>query len=32
VVSLATEAQDVDIWTPVAQEVGVPVEEAMIEI
>ena len=26
VVSIETEAQDVDIWTPVAQEIGVPVE------
>ncbi len=26
VVSIETEAQDVDVWTPVAQEIGVPVE------
>jgi hypothetical protein len=26
IVSIETEAQDVDIWTPVAQQVGVPVE------
>jgi hypothetical protein len=26
VVSIETEAQDIDIWTPVAQEIGVPVE------
>ena len=26
VVSIETEAEDVDIWTPVAQEIGVPVE------
>jgi hypothetical protein len=32
VVSLETEAEGIDIWTPVAQEVGVPVEEAVIEI
>lgn len=28
VVSIETEAQNIDIWTPVAQEMGVPVEEA----
>jgi len=28
VVSIETEAQDIDIWTPVAQEIGVPVEVA----
>ena len=26
VVSIETEAEDVDIWTPVAQEIGVPIE------
>jgi hypothetical protein len=28
VVSIETEAQDIDIWTLVAQEIGVPVEVA----
>lgn len=28
VVSIETEAQNIDIWTPVAQEMGIPVEEA----
>ena len=32
VVAIETEADGVDIWTPVAQEIGVPVEEAIIEI
>jgi hypothetical protein len=32
VVAIETEAEGVDIWTPVAQEIGVPVEEAVIEI
>jgi hypothetical protein len=26
VISIETEAEDVDIWTPVAVEIGVPVE------
>ena len=26
VVSIETEAEDVDIWTPVAQKLGIPVE------
>jgi hypothetical protein len=32
VVAIETEAEGVDIWTPVAQEIGVPVAEAVIEI
>lgn len=32
VVSLETEAEGVDIWTPVAQEIGVPVEVEIIEV
>ncbi|GER07158.1 hypothetical protein JCM17843_14680 [Kordiimonadales bacterium JCM 17843] len=32
IVAIETEAEGVDIWTPVAQEIGVPVEEAVIEI
>ncbi len=32
VVSIETEAEGVDIWTPVAQEIGVPVEEAIVEV
>lgn len=31
VVSIETAAQDVDIWTPVAQQVGVPVQDVEIE-
>jgi hypothetical protein len=26
VVSIETPSQDVDIWTPVAQQIGVPIE------
>jgi hypothetical protein len=29
---IETEAEGVDIWTPVAQEIGVPVEAALIEL
>lgn len=32
VVSIETEAEGVDIWTPVAQEIGVPAGEVVIEI
>lgn len=32
VVTIATEAQEVDIWTPVAQQVDVPIEVAVIGI
>jgi len=32
VVAIETEAEGIDIWTPVAQEIGVPVEVAIIEI
>jgi hypothetical protein len=31
VVSIQTPAEDVDIWTPVAQQVGVPVQDVQIE-
>ena len=31
IVSIQTDAEDVDIWTPVAQQVGVPVEAVEIE-
>jgi hypothetical protein len=31
-VSIETEAADVDIWTPVAQEIGVPAQEIVVEI
>ena len=31
IVSIETDAQDVDIWTPVAQQVGVPVQAVEIE-
>lgn len=30
--AIETEAEGVDIWTPVAQQIGIPVEEAVIEI
>ena len=30
VISIETEAEDVDIWTPVAQEIGVAVEEIVL--
>lgn len=32
VVSIETDAEGVDIWTPVAQQIGVPLEQAVIEI
>ncbi len=32
IVTVETDAEGIDIWTPVAQEIGVPVEEAMIDI
>jgi hypothetical protein len=30
-VSIQTDAEDVDIWTPVAQQVGIPVQAVEIE-
>jgi hypothetical protein len=30
--SIETEAQDVDIWTPVAQQIGIPIEETSITV
>jgi len=32
VVTLETEAENVDIWTPVAQQIGVPIESAIVEV
>src|SRR5262245_29673263 len=32
VISIETDAEDVDIWTPVAQEIGVPIEEIALEL
>ncbi len=32
VVSIQTDAEDVDIWTPVAQQIGLPVETTEIEL
>jgi hypothetical protein len=32
IVTIETDAEGIDIWTPVAQEIGVPVEEALVEI
>jgi hypothetical protein len=32
VISIETDALDVDIWTPVAQQIGVPIEEIVIEV
>lgn len=32
VISIETDAQEVDIWTPVAQQIGVPIEEIVIEV
>ena len=32
VVSIETEAEGVDIWTPVAQQIGVPLEQVVIEV
>lgn len=32
VVTIETEAQDVDIWTPVALQIGIPVEEAAVDV
>ena len=32
VVSIETDAEGVDIWTPVAQEIGVPLESVVVEI
>ena len=31
IVSIETDAENVDIWTPVAQQVGIPIEEIEIE-
>ena len=28
--AIETEAEDVDIWTPVAQQIGIPIEESII--
>jgi hypothetical protein len=32
VLALETPAEGVDIWTPVAQQIGVPIEEVVIQI
>ncbi|MDG4601479.1 MAG: S8 family peptidase [Defluviicoccus sp.] len=32
VVAIETEAQDVDIWTPVALQIGIPVEEEAVDV
>ena len=32
VVSIDVEAENIDIWTPVAQEVGIPVEKVIVDI
>jgi hypothetical protein len=32
VLSIETEAEGVDIWTPVAQQIGIPIEEIAIEV
>jgi len=32
VISIETDAQDVDIWTPVAQAIGLPIEEIVVEM
>jgi hypothetical protein len=32
VISIETDAEGVDIWTPVAQEIGIPIEEIAIEV
>ena len=32
IVTIETEAEDFDIWTPVAQEIGVPELEAEVEL
>jgi hypothetical protein len=32
VVSIETEAEELDIWTPVAQQIGVAVEEAALVV
>jgi hypothetical protein len=32
VLSIETEAEGVDIWTPVAQQIGIPIEEIVIEV
>ena len=32
VVSIDVEAENIDIWTPVAQEVGIPVEEVIVDV
>ena len=31
-VAIETETEGVDIWTPVAQQIGIPVEDAIIEV
>ncbi len=32
VISIETDAEGADIWTPVAQEIGVPVEEIVVQL
>jgi hypothetical protein len=32
VLSIETDAQDVDIWTPVAQDLGIPIEETIVAV
>jgi hypothetical protein len=32
VLSIETDAQDVDIWTPVAQHLGIPIEETIVAV
>ena len=32
IVSIQTDAEDVDIWTPVAQQIGIPGEVVEVEL
>jgi len=32
VIGIETDAEDIDIWTPVAQAIGVPIEEVVVEL
>src|SRR5262245_14585217 len=32
VISIETDGEEVDIWTPVAQQIGIPIEEILIEV
>ena len=32
IVSIETDAEDVDIWTPVANQVGIPITTSVVEI